>query len=208
MLTSKELQIIELFRKDIFTSFTIRGIMKKINTKSYNWTHGAIKKLQKEKIITVKKKGQSQLCTINLETHLTIIYLGLLEELNAINRKIHNLSKIINLLDIMEGQNFYVLMIAGSYADNTFTKKSDLDVVVIIDKKEEEKWILNKLINEGDLMIPKMHPYVFSKKDFLEMLTNKEFNYGKEIAKKHLIVYGAEFYFKILREAIKYGYGS
>ena len=57
-------------------------------------------------------------------------------------------------------------------------------------------------------MIPKMHPYVFSKKDFLEMLTNKEFNYGKEIAKKHLIVYGAEFYFKILREAIKYGYGS
>lgn len=205
MLTNKELQIIELFRKDIFANFTIRGIMKKINTGSYNWTHNAIRKLKKEKIIIVKKKGQSQLCTINLETPLTIMYLSLLEEFNSIKKRIPNMDKIINL---MEGQDFYILIIAGSYADNTFTKKSDLDVIVIIDKKEEKKWILNKLSNEGDLMIPKMHPYVFSKEDFLEMLINKEFNYGKEIAKKHLVVSGAEFYFKILKEAIKHGYSS
>ncbi len=206
MLTQKELQVIELFRKNILTNFTIREVMKKLDTKSYNWTHNVIKKLHDYQIIIIKKRGQSHLCSINLESHLSILYLSLLEEINALNKKIPNLNKILSLVNTYGG--FYVLIIAGSYADGTYTKNSDVDVVVVIDKNEEKKWLLNKLSNEGDLMIPRMHPYVFSVEEFLEMLKNKEFNYGKEIAKKHLIVAGAEFYFKILKGAIDYGYTS
>lgn len=204
MLTVKELQIIELFRKNIFSSFTIREVMKKIKTKSYNWTHKAIKKLQKERIVILNKKGPCQLCTINLEEPKSIAYLSLLEELNALNKKLPNLNEIISLMPL----DFHILIITGSYADKTFTQKSDMDVVVIIDKKEEKKWLLNRLSNKGDLMIPHLHPYVFIKEEFLEMLTNKEANYGKEIEKKHLIISGAEFYFKVLREAIKHGYSD
>ena len=202
MLTKKELQIVDLFIKDILASFTIREIMKKLGTKSYNWTYNAIKNIQREKMITLIKKGQSQLCSLNLEEQKTIAYLSFLEEINSLNKKIPNLSKILNLMNL----DVNALIIAGSYADNTFTEKSDLDIVVIIDKKEEKKWILNKLSNEGELMIPKLHNYAFTKDEFLEMLKNKEVNYGKEIVKKHLIVFGAGLYFKILREAVKYGY--
>ncbi|MBI4447874.1 nucleotidyltransferase domain-containing protein [Candidatus Woesearchaeota archaeon] len=204
MLTAKELQIIELFRQDIFAEFTIREIMKKISTKSYSWTHNAVKKLQKENIITLKKKGQSQLCNINLEEQESITYLSLLEELNSLNKKLPNLKKIIELMPI----DFHILLIAGSYADNTFTKQSDMDIVTIIDKKEEKKWLLNKLSNKGELMIPILHPYVFTVEEFLEMLKSKEPNYGKEIARKHMILSGAEAYFKILREASKHGYNG
>jgi len=38
------------------------------------------------------------------------------------------------------------------------------------------------------------------------MLTNKEFNYGKEVARNNVIFYGGSIYFNILNEAIEYGF--
>ena len=91
MLTEKELRIVDLFRKDVFASYTIREIMKEIDTKSYNWIFNVVKKLEKEKIIILNKKGQSQICRINLVEHKAIIYLSVLEELNTLKRKIPNI---------------------------------------------------------------------------------------------------------------------
>lgn len=202
MLTKKEMSIIELFRKDLLDSYSIREVMKKINTKSYNWTYKAVKKLEKERIISLKRKGKSELCSINLEEQGTFSLLAFLEETQSLNRKVPNVKKIIQLMP----RDFHILLITGSYVDNTFTRKSDLDIVVIIDKKEERKSLLNKLQRKGELMIPELHPYVFTNQEFLEMLASKEENYGKEIAKKHLIMAGAEFYFKIIKEAIDNGF--
>jgi len=206
MLTGKELRVVELFRKNVFASYTIREIMKLIKTKSYNWTYTTVKKLEKENIINTEEKGKSTLCSINLEEENTIKYLSFLEGDNPLIKKVPNLEKIKELLPF--GYDFF--LIAGSYADGSYTSKSDLDIVVVNgesqDKRRENKFLLNKLSNEGDLMIPKLHPYVFTVMEFLDMLTNKEENYGKEIAKKHLIISGAEFYYYILREAINRGF--
>lgn len=206
MLTRKELRVVELFRKNLFASYTIREIMKKIKTKSYNWTYTTVKKLRKEKIINTEEKGKSTLCSINLEEENTIKYLSLLEGDNPLIKKVPNLQKIKELLPF----DYDFFLITGSYADGSYTSKSDLDIVVIIgesqDKRREKTFLLNKLSNEGDLMIPKLHPYVFTVLEFLEMMTNKEENYGKEIVKKHLIISGAEFYYHILREAINRGF--
>jgi hypothetical protein len=38
------------------------------------------------------------------------------------------------------------------------------------------------------------------------MLINDEFNYGKELARKHILYYGAEQYYKILFWAMKNGF--
>jgi len=206
MLTEKELRIVELFRRDVFASYTIREIMKKIKTKSYNWVHTTVKKLRKENILNCEEKGNSTLCSLNLEEENTIKYLSLLEGDNPLIKKVHNLEKIRKLLPF--DSDFF--LITGSYADGSYTSKSDLDIVVVIgesqDKRREKTFLLNKLSNEGDLMIPKLHPYVFTVLEFLEMMTNKEENYGKEIARKHLIVSGAELYYYTLREAINRGF--
>ena len=202
MLTQKELGIIELYRKNIFSDFNILEIMKKMNTKSYSWTYNSVKKLLKENIISSEIRGQSRLCKINLNNQKTIAYLCLLEELNALNNQIPNTEKLLELMPL----DFHILIITGSYAEKKQKETSDLDVVVIINDENEKKWLWNKLENRGSLMIPKLHPYVFTRKEFLEMLTNKEENYGKEIDKKHLIISGAEFYFKILIEAVNNGY--
>ena len=204
MLTGKELRIVELFRKDVFASYTIREIMKKIKTKSYNWTYTTVKKLKKENMINTEEKGRSTICSINLEEEKTIKYLSLLEGDNILTKKVPNLEKIKKLLPFDA-----IFLITGSYSDGSYTSKSDLDIVVIgggQDKGREKTFLLNKLSNEGDLMIPMLHPYVFTVLEFLEMMTNKEENYGKEIARKHLIFSGAELYYHILREAINRGF--
>ncbi|MBU1204218.1 MAG: nucleotidyltransferase domain-containing protein [Nanoarchaeota archaeon] len=202
MLTEKELRILELFMKNPFASYTIRELMKRIKTKSYDWTHKTATKLIKENIIKTEKKGQANLCTLNLNEHKTILYLSLLEETKAITIKIPNLSKIMGVVP----SQFNILLITGSYVDGTHTEESDMDVVAIIENKEEKKWVINQLTNKGELMIPKLHPYVFTREEFLEMLSNNEQNYGKEIEKKHLIIFGAENYYQILKEGIKNGY--
>jgi predicted nucleotidyltransferase len=202
MLTEKELRIVELYRKNILVSYTIREVMKKINTKSYNWIYNTIKKLENKNIIKCLEKGKSTICSINLEEQQTLIYLALLEETNPLIEKIPNIKKIKALMP----SDFHIFLITGSYADSSATQKSDMDVVVIIDKKENKRGLSNLLNRKGELMIPHLHPFIFTKDEFFEMLTNKEENYGKEIAKKHLIVSGAELYYKILREAIDHGF--
>ncbi len=202
MFTAKELRIVDLFRRNPFAVHTIREVMRRLRTNSYSWTHSVVRKLAKERILLLEKKGQCQLCTINFNEQKTLAYFALLEELSAQSKKIPNLGKILSLMP----PEFHILMIAGSYADGTFRDDSDLDVVVVIESKEERKWLLNELVSAGDLMTPQLHPYVFMREEFLEMLTNREANYGKEIEKKHLVVSGAESYFLLLKEAVRDGY--
>ena len=64
IITKEELKIINLFRENLFNSYTLREVMKKIDKKSYNWVFMAVKKLNKMGIIELKTKGASNICSI------------------------------------------------------------------------------------------------------------------------------------------------
>ena len=204
MLTEEQLKILDLFRKDLFKEYTIRELAKRINKTSYSWTFNVVKNLYKLGILNLVKKGKANLCSINLDNNLTITYLSLLDQLNSYNKKIpwKNINKLLDLIDTP----YFTFLITGSYAAGKQTSKSDLDVVIILDNVADIKNTTNKLKNEGELMIPEVHPYVFTKSQFLEMLTNDELNYGKLVFQKHLIIFGASNYYKIIKEAIKNGF--
>ena len=57
-------------------------------------------------------------------------------------------------------------------------------------------------------MIPEVHPYVFTQEQFYQMLTTKEENYGKEIARNNLIITGGKAYYLMLSEAIEHGFNG
>jgi len=202
MLTKKEFKIIELFVNNVFMEPTIRDIMKKLKTSSYSWTYNAVKLLEKENVLNITKKGNSSLCKINLEEQKTITYLSVVEQLRASKKNIPNIKKIMKEIEI----SYFTLLVTGSYAGGKKRKDSDLDIVVIVGENRRVKPILNKLRNAGEIIIPEVHPYVFTEDEFIKMLTEDGENYGKEIAKKHLIIAGAEPYYRILRKAIKNGY--
>ncbi len=76
----------------------------------------------------------------------------------------------------------------------------------IIIPNAEAKRSYEIALKEGELMIPEIEGYIFTQEEFFQMLINEEFNYGKELVRKHIIFYGAEAYYKIIFEAIKHGF--
>ena len=202
MLTEKELRIVELYRKDIFATYPIREIMKALGTSSYNWEHTAVKKLIKEGIVTAEEKGKAIICRINLDSQSAISHLSYVEEIRGIKVEIPHIKKVLDMID----PNYFTLLVAGSYAKGKATKESDIDIVVIVGNKEEVKPLINRLKREGELMIPEIHPYVFTDDEFYLMLLSKEGNYGKEIFMNHLIMHGAEGYYNIIKKAVQNGF--
>ena len=203
ILTKEELKIIDLFRRNLFGGYTIREIMRKINKKSYNWVFIAVKKLNSFGIVNLNAKGGSNICSINFNNPLTLNYLALTESL-IVSKKL----PIKNILELVDSipVAYFTFLITGSYAEGKATKESDLDVVVLVENKEDSKKVFTILKNKGELMIPKVHVYVFTKEEFLKMLLEKEENYGKFIFENRIIIFGAENYYLILKEAIKNGF--
>lgn len=203
MLTKEEVKIVGLFRDDLVRKYTIREIAGKIGKKSYSWVFGAVEKLKKLEIIDVEAKGNSNFCSINLENMLTLSYLAILEQIKINkNLPLKNINTLIKSIHL----SYFTFIVAGSYAEGKQTSKSDLDIVVIIENKEEVKKVFSVLKNKGDLMIPRAHIYVFSHDDFLKMLLENEENYGKQIFRNKIIIFGAENYYLILKEAVKNGF--
>ena len=202
MLTKNQSEILMLYRKDIFLSKTIREISIMLN-KSYPKVFEAIKSLEKENIISIRKAGKSSICEIN-PNERTIGLLSIIESELLSERKdlpLKNINKIANKIK----NPFYILIICGSYAEGKQKSTSDLDIAIIIPDSEDKKNYTIAL-KEGELIIPEVHGYVFNKEEFHQMLINEEFNYGKELVKKHIIYYGAEQYYKILFGAMKNGF--
>jgi predicted nucleotidyltransferase len=203
IITKEDLNIMELFRNNLFGEYTIREIMKKINKKSYNWVFRAVDKFKKMGIIKLKTQGASNICSVNLDSQLTLIYFSLLEKLNIPKKlPMKNISELMNSIPV----SYFTFIIAGSYANGKATKKSDLDIVVLLENKEDSKRVFTILKNKGELMVPPAHIYVFSKDEFLKMLLNKEQNYAKFIFKNKVLIFGAENYYLIINEAIENGF--
>ncbi len=204
MLTKEEIKVIDLFRTNLFKIYSIRQIMKKISKTSYGWAFRTIEKLKRGGIVNMKGEGHSNLCSLNLDNNLSLFYLSLLELQDAYSRKLpkSNITQLINAVPL----SYFTFIISGSYASGKATKKSDIDVVVLVEDGAETKKILTILKNKGELMVPAAHPYVFTKTEFLQMLLSKEENYGKLIFKSKVILFGAENYYLIIREAIKNGF--
>ncbi len=203
ILTKEELKIVKLFANNLFNSYTILDIMHKIDKNSYNWIFIAVNKLSRMGIIKIEVKGKSNICSLNIDNQLSLAYLSIIEKLKISDKlPLRNIYELIDSIPF----SYFTFIVAGSYANGNFTKKSDLDIAVIAENKEDSKKIFSILKNKGDLMIPQVHPYAFTKEEFLKMLLDREENYGKEIFRNHIIVFGAENYYLILREAIKNGF--
>ncbi len=203
ILTKEELKIIELFHSDLFSEYTIREMAKKLGKKSYGWVFQAAKKLNNEGILKLNVKGKSNLCSVNLESLLVLDYFSILEKKKF--TKSLPLKNITTLIDSVP-VSYFTFIISGSYAEGKANKNSDLDVVVIVENQEDSKKVFSILRNKGELMIPPVHIFVFTKKEFLEMLLEKEENYGKLTFKKNIILFGAQNYYIIIKEAIKNGF--
>lgn len=204
MLT-KEYEIILPFIKEPWKKFVFKEIKKITRKKSESYIYQSLKNLVKENILVEERIGKSVVYSLDLISLKTQAYCGFITEYIAFTQKhmpnIENITKRIP-------SSFYSLIVTGSYAKNTQKENSDLDIVIILDDSLEPKKFYAELKYYCERNIPIIHLYVFKKSEFLVMLTNREANYGKEIAKNNMILYGAENYYNIIGEAIENGFND
>ncbi len=195
-----QMEILNLFRRDVFLSKTIREISLMLK-KSYSRIHDAISELEHKNIIHVKRVGKSKVCELNLSPESISIF-SFLDEQEAFSKNIPNIQKILEFEEFLDD----IILITGSYVSKKQNSMSDIDLVVIAKSDVFKK---QKLIeNLTHLFIPVVHPTAISYKNFIEMLLDKEQNYGKEIFTKRLIFRNSSRYYELIKEAIKNGFKS
>ncbi len=201
MLKKNQVEILNLFRKNIFLKCSILEIKKKTKKSSYQRVYESVKELEKEKILNVEKIGNTSLVSLALNNN-SIPKLSFLDEESLENKKLPNYEKIISLKELSR----YLVIATGSYVKREEKKNSDLDIVAVISDNEDVLEVQKLLDNLFYLFHPKIHLYVFKNKDFIEMLVSKEENYGKEIFRNNLILKNAHIYYEILKESIENGF--
>src|SRR3989344_9431310 len=152
-ISKNELKILELFRKDIFLKGSIRKLMNKIESKSYQRIYEAVNELVKKNVLVSEKIGNANLICLNLSRE-AILLLSFLDEKEG--NKLLNYSKIIDIKEISD----YLILVTGSYASGKSNKKSDMDLVVIVPNKEDVVSIQKLVENKTMLFVPSVHLYV------------------------------------------------
>ncbi len=193
------------FLVEPWKKLTYKDIAKITGKKSKGYIYKALNGLLKEGTINTEKVGKSVLYSLNLNSLKTRAYLGFLNEYKSWNAN-HIPHKIIQKISSKISNPYYVFIVTGSYAKKTQTKKSDLDVVIICDNNVNPKSIMAEIVFEAEVSMPVVEPYVFMRKEFMQMLLDKSENYGKEVVRYNAIFYGGAVYYSILNEALNNGF--
>lgn len=206
MITKKQLRILSVFLKNEFKEYTYKEIKELSKEKSNSIIQNAIKSFLKEDLIIERKIGTSKLYLINHNNNKVYSYFEIYIKEN-LNKE---MKYTLNLLEESLNKNakyfFYSIVIFGSYAIGEQTKKSDIDIAVFIPNEEKKKIVENVLYSLNIKSILKVDGHAITQEEFLEMLKIDQENIGKQIARKHLIIYNPQIFYSLLREGIKNGF--
>ena len=201
MFTKTQEQILTFLLSNPEEQLTIRGIAKRLG-KSYTLVYNNIAKLEKENIIRKRNVPPGQIITLN-EFAPTEIFVDI-----ELKRKKEFLKKYpwvqLMLKDILSSTKnpFFILLVFGSYAKSTQTKSSDFDLLIIVQDKKDIKGI-EYAIDRAYTKVKKGLNFI-DINDLKEMIKNtNELNIGNEAKKHHIILYGVEVYYQLLKRIHK-----
>jgi hypothetical protein len=202
---NKEAEILHLFAKEPWRKYTFTELKKASGKTSKSYVEGVIKKFVKEGILSQESVSHLPLYSLNVSSAKARAFAGFVLEYFGWGRRGVPYADLRRIMDKCPYES-YVFIVAGSYASGKQTGKSDIDVAILVEDACEPKKVYAELSHACELNIPPVHLYVFRHSEFGNMLFNKEANYGKEIAKNHLILAGGQTYVKLIGEAIENGF--
>lgn len=201
----KDYQVLIQFIKEPWKKFTFKEVKAFTGKKSESYIYASLKKFVKTGILREEHAGNVVLYQLDLKSLKAQVYAGFVSEYVAWGKKHIPYKDLQKIADKIPTE-FYIFIITGSYAKNKQKETSDMDIAIIIGDSEEPKRVYAELRMACELNIPQIHLYVFKKSEFFQMLLNDEANYGKEIVKNNLILYGGGVYYNILHEVVENGF--
>lgn len=188
-MANEKIEILKLLIENQEEEFSIRQIAKKrkINYKS---AYLNIQKLEKGRVITLKRKGNISLCSFNKNFSSLVYQVEYLRRGELLRNK--NFKVLYNRLEKVNQQ--FILLLFGSYAKKNQTKHSDIDLLLITENPKP-------IQVEIELIPLNIHLTAITYTDFITMLKSKEFTVVSEALKHNIILFGIEDYYRFIENA-------
>lgn len=151
----------------------------------------ALNKLIEKKLITSKKEGRNLKFYLNYENYLVIPFLYNIEYSRILKFPKNIQESIFDFLKILENKPVLTL-IFGSYANNSYTKQSDLDILLVFNELEKEIEEKTKIIS-GRYNI-KIAPVYLSWKEFNKKFFNEKDLFIKQVRNNKVLINGIEWW--------------
>ena len=199
MLTKTQAMIMEIFAANIAERYSIKGISK-ITGKDYSLAHRSIKPLIAKNLLAKDKQGYLSLNYIENTAQIACV-----EALRTQNFFQKKQNKVIGLFieDALKAikEDFFVMLIFGSAVEQKKVPR-DIDILFIIEdnaKIDKTEKLLNNIAMNFSA---RFDINVISTKSVYEMISKREqTNVMNETLNKHLIIFGAENYYRMLKNA-------
>lgn len=188
------LKIINFLGKHYSEEFTMHGLSEILNI-PYASFYRCLKRMEKQKLLSFKEIGRSKVIILNLEhpvlkSHLTASSFEEMQEFLEKHPMLKQLAK-----ELKTGES---VLLFGSYAKGKETKKSDIDILII--NKGGGRTIS---FSSFELLYKKkINPIFITRKEFKDMLKDKDENIGKQALKNHIILSNPEGFWECVLDAI------
>ncbi len=152
--------------------------------------------LEKEGV--VKKRKEANLLKVKLkESQRTTAYLKQVntERFLALPKKVQGATT--DFLSELEAKPL-ITIIFGSYAKGNYTADSDIDILLIFQKLENESQIENAAKKIGMRTNTRISPVYLNYKNFEANFLNKDHGFSREIRGKIIVLSGIEIYYSLL----------
>ena len=200
-LNKSTVKVLQLFTGHITESFTLREIARKLKM-HVSLAHRAIKPLIEEKIVLRNKHKN---LSLNYKTHHeTLAFVEYLRRDELLNKPKYKdialfAEEVLNKIK----EDHFILILFGSAIDSD--KPRDIDILLIVnntDKVNFHEKFLHNIASNYNLLFEES---VISIESVYEMLAKRdEMNVINEILNKHIILYGAESFYRLIQKGRPY----
>lgn len=188
MLSTKQLEILAVFFPELGEK-TLKEIEVSAGL-SHEPTFRILKSLVKNGYLEERKVGKTNVYKFILTDDAYLIYAYFMaKRINRFKEKYKLLYKRLKeFVDLLDARS---VILFGSYAKGTETKKSDIDIIVVSDQNKAEKLALTFKTKYSI----KIRPVVIKLSDFKNIKKDNEVFY-KDLVKFGIVLDGLDFFFK------------
>ena len=194
-------EILAYLTSKIRESFTVRQIAAGIG-RDYRITYVMTMRLAKQKYIIAEKRRPVTYCRLSLRGNSAL--LAYIEAIRAgrFLAKHRDIEVVVSSLTEKITSPFLTLMLFGSHVKGTASKRSDLDVLFVIQSKDMEKEVSLAVGSVSRVSPIGLHEVILTGEEFVQLLKQKSPNVAWEAVDSRIVPYGAESLFKILEAVV------
>ncbi len=196
MLTACEQKIMEVLLTQPFKEHSIKQINDLIKS-SYALTHESVKSLLNKKMLKAKKMGNTIACQLNLSADpQSLAISSLILSQNLLSKAAYSfvIEDIKNKLDDL----IYIMILFGSHAKGTATKKSDIDLLFVVQNEQDIEKTRKRIKTTLSLTNIKVEFEVITA-EWLTKMFEERHSVGREALEASIILHGAEQYYNLVK---------